>query len=136
MRTARVVLIAVLPLLVGCESLKKLTNGPEGTPPPPVETWTSAPAVGEAPSFNIALASGAVRTVYHGRLAAGNQVTVAAVPHQILHVFVKDAAGWFKIKSFESGAYWFTFTAGATVVQYHGQWVGGLEYCIYQDVLP
>lgn len=136
----RLKLVALASMLftnVGCNSLDRLINGKDVPKNTETETWHSRPTpdLTNAPDFGIPLPEGYNRrTVYHNVTPYGGNVALNNVTtDDVYHVFIRDAAGWFKLKPFQSGAYWYAYNATNATITYFPERAYGLEYCIYQD---
>ena len=121
-------LLLVSLLLLSLNGCKRLLNRDDSTAPEKV--LDTAPALGKVPSFNIPIAAGYARSVFHGQLKAPPVVVVDEVPGSFIRVFIKDNAGWFKIGNAYSDTYWYSRVANK--ITYHNAYANQ-EYCIYQD---
>lgn len=127
------ILILLSLSLVGCNSLKKLTTGDEGTPPPPITVISSNPALGSTPDFGVTLDADRTRQTVHVKADASGLVSVPLVPSDRLHVFIRDVGTWFKIGPLYSNAYYYQRSIEG--VRLIGPAVGGKELVVYIDRL-
>lgn len=129
-------LVLLLITGIGCNSLKRLTDG--GEPNTPQETKVlvgggSAPYTGH-PQFDVPTPEGTTRQDYVGDLPVNGTVQVAISPNSTVKVFLleKNINQWFFLKPYFSDAFYYEFNASTGIVHFKGAHLQDKAYCVYQ----
>lgn len=114
-------------LLIGCTK-----HQDRESPPEPV--YSSAPALGAAPQFNVNTPEGYTKTVFHGKMPSDGVVQIPANSDMLVDVFIKFPTinQWFIISDRYSSGYWYQIDKTSGIVHYQGNYLSGKEYCVYQ----
>ncbi len=120
--------ILVALLTVGCNSVKRLTEGSEAPKRPEPQVIRSI-ELGPTPVFDVPTPAGTTRVVHHAMIPSNGVIN--GVESSNLKVFVRDDATqtWFIVGPSVSALYYYGFASHTLTI--HGQNLGMKEYCLY-----
>lgn len=136
---ALLLLLAVAPLFVGCQSISRLTDGapsPTIPTPAPIVGGGLQPLAPTAPDFNVPVPAGFTKVVFHDALPTTGVVQVRADAGSSVDVFMRQRAvgQWERLFPQYNEAFYYTFDAATGTVKIIGLHLDGIEFCVYQYV--
>lgn len=136
---ALLLLLAVAPLFVGCQSVRRLTDGapsPTVAQPQVIVGGGLQPLAPTAPDFNVPVPAGFTKVVFHDALPTTGVIQVRADAGSSVDVFMRQRAigQWERLFPQYNEAFYYSFDAATGTVKIIGLHLDGIEFCVYQYV--